>query len=142
MNEERLTRAACARRASSWACGKAAELSVRPAAGQSGGGSVRRQGPRAPAGPGMGLDPTVNAFSRAISDKPGGFPGSAGDRPAESVNAKSCPCCEREFKPRRRNQHFCGDRCRFLSWAAGELVREHLAGNADGLRDMIGRLRI
>jgi len=91
--------------------------------------------------PGMGLDPFVDASSRAISAELEEFPGAVGGRPVESVNAKTCLVCEREFRPRKPWQTFCSARCRRLAWAVKELVREYLAGKANGLRDAIERLR-
>jgi len=52
-----------------------------------------------------------------------------------------CGFCLKRFRPYRPSQRFCGPRCRLLFWAAGELVRERAAGNAEGVRDIIERLK-
>jgi endogenous inhibitor of DNA gyrase (YacG/DUF329 family) len=53
---------------------------------------------------------------------------------------RACSCCGKEFCVIRPKQRFCSSRCRLLYWAAGEIVKEYRAGNAQGLRKIIGNL--
>lgn len=76
----------------------------------------------------IGLDPLVNASSGA-------------NGASRKDILVSCGFCLKRFRPYRRSQRFCGARCRLLFWAAGELVRERAAGNAEGVRDIIERLK-
>ena len=74
----------------------------------------------------MGLDPLVNARSGANVAR---------------RREISCRLCLKTFKPKSRLNRFCSTRCRLLFWAAGEIVREYLAGEAPGIRDVIERLK-
>lgn len=78
--------------------------------------------------PRMGQNPRVNA-SRAAN----------GDSAMDSYG--SCLFCLKRFKRRSPAQRFCGDRCRLLHWAARELVKERSSGNADGVTDLIEKLK-
>jgi hypothetical protein len=49
-----------------------------------------------------------------------------------------CACCLGDIGTGHR---FCSPRCRLLHWAAREMVKEYLAGRADGLRAIIEKLR-
>jgi len=51
-----------------------------------------------------------------------------------------CPCCRREFEPRKAKQVFCDSTRRFRSWAAREVVRAYRAGEGDGLKDIVMEL--
>jgi hypothetical protein len=76
----------------------------------------------------IGLDRLVNASSGAKGAK------------SKDILVR-CACCLKRFRPYRSSQRFCGPHCRLLFWAAGELVREREAGNAEGVRDIIERLK-
>jgi hypothetical protein len=76
----------------------------------------------------IGLNPLVNASSGA-------------NGASHKYNLVSCEFCLKSFQPYRRSQRFCGARCRLLFWAAGELIREREAGNAEGIRDIIEKLK-
>jgi endogenous inhibitor of DNA gyrase (YacG/DUF329 family) len=54
---------------------------------------------------------------------------------------KPCLTCERPFKSKNKKREFCSDRCRLLFWAVSTLVKEWKAGKANGLRDIIQKLR-
>lgn len=51
-----------------------------------------------------------------------------------------CQTCEGSFKPKKKRQIFCSDRCRLLHWAASTLVKEYKAGNINGLRGLLQEL--
>jgi len=78
--------------------------------------------------PRIGLNPFVNASS------------GANGTPRKDILV-CCGFCLKRFKPKSRLNRFCGARCRLLFWAAGELVREWAAGNAEGIRGIIERLK-
>lgn len=56
---------------------------------------------------------------------------------------RTCLTCQGDFRPYRSkpDQKFCKPRCRRLYWAADELAKEYRAGHADGLKEIIGKLR-
>ena len=76
----------------------------------------------------MDLDPLVNARSGANVARRGEI-------------LVSCRLCLKTFKPKSRLNRFCSTRYRLLFWAAGEIVREYLAGEAPGIRVFIERLK-
>jgi hypothetical protein len=76
----------------------------------------------------MGQDPLVNASGEAN----GAF---------RKDILVPCACCLKLFRPYRRSQLFCGARCRLLHWSVSEVVEELNAGRAEGLRDLIERLK-
>ncbi len=78
--------------------------------------------------PRNGRDPFVNASSGA-------------NGASRKDILVSCGFCLKRFKPKSRLNRFCGPRCRLLFWAARELAREREAGNAEGVRDIIERLK-
>ena len=55
--------------------------------------------------------------------------------------SSKCAACLGAFTAKRRGQSFCSARCRFLSWAAHALLDAYRAGQADGLREVIGELK-
>ena len=77
---------------------------------------------------GIGQNPLVNASREA----------NAG---SDEESYGSCQVCLKEFRRYRPNQRFCGPDCRFLFWAARKLVREHAAGNVEGIRSLIESLK-
>lgn len=95
---------------------------------KSGGRGELEKEMRSPVGSRMGQNPLVNASRGANvgSDKD---------------SHGCCLFCLKELKRYRASQRFCGARCRLLFWAAGEIVREGAAGNAEGIRALIERLK-
>ena len=48
--------------------------------------------------------------------------------------------CFRALKTQRSGQSFCSSRCRLLSWAVKQLIKDVEAGKVDGLRGLIREL--
>ena len=45
---------------------------------------------------------------------------------------KLCAWCETTFWPKSSRQRFCSSRCRLLSWAVAEIVKDYAAGRGAG----------
>jgi protein-arginine kinase activator protein McsA len=54
--------------------------------------------------------------------------------------AKICALCETTFRPRNGKQRFCSSRCRLLSWAVKEIVKDYHAGKPAGARRLFDGL--
>jgi hypothetical protein len=48
-----------------------------------------------------------------------------------------CSCCRAELTASKQAKRFCSERCRLLSWAAGELLKAIREGRAEGMIDLI-----
>jgi hypothetical protein len=64
-------------------------------------------------------------------------------RPNPRLNL--CRTCGAEFKSKfkpgsKRKQEFCSPRCRLLRWAIKEILKVYRAGQADGLKPILGEL--
>jgi hypothetical protein len=88
---------------------------------------------RVAAAPGTAQNRIVNARRHTIEAAP--------RAEAPHLGTKACTCCAKDFQALHSRQKFCSNRCRFLYWAAGEAVREYLAGHAPGLGGMLEKLR-
>jgi len=84
--------------------------------------------------PEMLQNPIVNARSGTISGK--------SESKAAFSRRKPCQCCGKSYTAIRPKQRFCSNRCRLLYWAANEVVQEYLAGNADGLGELLRKLKL
>jgi protein-arginine kinase activator protein McsA len=45
---------------------------------------------------------------------------------------KPCAWCETAFQSKSSKQRFCSSRCRLLSWAVAEIVKDYHAGRGAG----------
>lgn len=88
---------------------------------------------RVEAAPGTGQNRIVNARRDTTERAP--------RAEAARLGLKACSCCAKEFQALHSRQKFCSNRCRLLYWAARKVVEEHLAGNAPGIREILGKLR-
>jgi endogenous inhibitor of DNA gyrase (YacG/DUF329 family) len=79
-------------------------------------------------------NPIVNARRGTISAR--------SEAKAAPISKKPCLSCGQNIRLIRPKQRFCSSRCRLLYWAAGEIVKEYVAGNASGLQDIIDRLKV
>ena len=75
-----------------------------------------------------GRNPCVNASGEAIRTRSGGFPG------------RTCGTCQRQFKPKKGDQRFCGPDCRQMAWWVDHFIRAVLDGRAEGLRQQLAKL--
>ena len=78
-------------------------------------------------------NPLVNARRATISGQPMSTSGLARAK-------RLCAFCKKPFAVAGIKQKFCSNRCRLLFWAAGEIVREFQAGNADGLKETVKKI--
>lgn len=77
---------------------------------------------------------------RMGQNSPANASGEANAGPPEH-SLGSCQFCLKEIKRYRPTQRFCGNRCRLLYWAAGQIAKERELGNAEGIRLLMNRMK-
>ena len=81
---------------------------------------------------GMAQNPIVNA--------PRGTNSAQSDQEAASQKISGCQYCHKRLAAATPKQKFCSNRCRLLSWAARELVKDLMSGKAKGLNEFFEKL--